>query len=636
MGTDKMRRWQKWALGGALLAVLLFAIAVIYAHRLADSGQLRQIAQDKVQEKWSRELHIGDLSVSLLPFPHLQATDVSLDNPDWAQDRHLFQASRISARFALLPLLRGRFVLESLRFEGLKGNLEIAEDGRRSWELSAGRKLQAKDIDLTDLHLANSVVQIRSRGAEPVVLEIDKLDIEASPQLRNVEFDGLFGRNGQSLELKGEFANLASFGIPGASTGGMIFAKIAKSTALLKGTFPISLEPQNYAFSATIDAPEAEPFYRFLAIERRPPVPLKLDLQVQGSGQKLYARDIRLQLGKRNLLGDIQFDRSATRPVFHANLHADRIDMTQTMLDLGNPPLPVKPQGELFYDRPLPWKLLSALQGMDGSIDAHIDALRLRNGIEVRDAKARASTRDDVMTVSSFEGKLLGGSAKGSGVFAAKSRHVTLDMRLDQTELGQWFAQTGKKARIDGGKMQVDMRVETQGESMKQLAAHITGPLDIRIGPAKIHSEQAGQAEYWLNGIFSAKDASRVDMACLAARLPFRNGVAKGSGIVGGRSEASQLLTSGIVDMRSQTLELQGKIRARAGISLGISTFANDIKIAGRVGKPDVGLDEAGAVGALARIGAAIVTSGISIVATSIWDGANPESDPCQVVFARK
>ncbi|HWT72553.1 MAG TPA: AsmA family protein, partial [Oxalicibacterium sp.] len=100
--------------------------------------------------------------------------------------------------------------------------------------------------------------------------------------------------------------------------------------------------------------------------------------------------------------------------------------------------------------------------------------------------------------------------------------------------------------------------------------------------------------------------------------------------------EASQLLTSGSVDMRRQEVDLHGRVRARGGVSLGISTFAGDVKIVGKIAKPQLNLDEAGIGGAIARIGAAILTSGVSIVATAIWDGANPESDPCQLVFSAK
>ena len=90
------------------------------------------------------------------------------------------------------------------------------------------------------------------------------------------------------------------------------------------------------------------------------------------------------------------------------------------------------------------------------------------------------------------------------------------------------------------------------------------------------------------------------------------------------------------MNLQNQTVDLHGKVRVRSGFSLGISNFSDEIKIVGALGKPELKLDESGALGAIARIGAAILTSGVSIVATSIWDGANPKSDPCQVVFSSR
>ncbi|WP_293775876.1 AsmA family protein [uncultured Oxalicibacterium sp.] len=631
-----MREWRKWAWAGAAAGTLLLILAAVFLYRLADGEQLKQFAQDKVRQAWGRELGVGDLSVSLLPYPHLEARDVSVSNPEWAHDPHLLVSSRIEARFALLPLIGGKFVLESLRFDGLQTNFEIGKDGQRNWDMPGERHLQASDIELTDLRIRNSTVTWRQAEAEPYSLHITHLEAEGSAHLRNVALDAVLRRNDQDLTLKAEFNDLAALGKPGASTGGMLFAKSDQSTLLIKGTLPISLEPQSYAFSAAMNAPSLASAYRFFALDQRSPVPLKLDLQAQGAGRKLYISDLKLEMGKLQLLGALQIDRSTSRQTYAVDLHANLIDMRQTLLDAGRPAGPEKPSNELFRDKPLPWPLLSALQGMDGRIDARIDLLRLRNGIEVKDARAQARTRDDTMDVAAFSGTLLDGGVQGDATFVARSRAVRLNMELDKTLLSQWFKQTGKKLRVDQGRMRVDMRVETHGESMKELAANITGPLNINIGQARIDSAQAGQAEYWLNGLFSAKDAKRVDMACFSAKLPFKDGVAKGSGIVGARSDASQLLTSGTVDMRKQTLDLRGKVRARSGISLGISTFANEVKITGRIAKPEMGLDESGAVGALARIGAAIVTSGVSIVVTSIWDGANPESDPCQVVFSRK
>lgn len=81
-------------------------------------------------------------------------------------------------------------------------------------------------------------------------------------------------------------------------------------------------------------------------------------------------------------------------------------------------------------------------------------------------------------------------------------------------------------------------------------------------------------------------------------------------------------------------MDLRGRVRARSGISLGISNIAGDnLKIAGKITAPGVGLDPESTPGALARIGAAIMTSGVSILATALWDAANPVSDPCYVTF---
>jgi hypothetical protein len=211
-----------------------------------------------------------------------------------------------------------------------------------------------------------------------------------------------------------------------------------------------------------------------------------------------------------------------------------------------------------------------------------------------------------------------------------------LNLQLQGTELGQWFKAASKNIDMRGGAMQVDARVAAHGDSMKALLASASGPVNIRVGPARILSPAAGHAEFWFNGLFSRKDSSQVDLACVSMRLPFHDGIAQGEGIAGARSDASQLLTSGSIDMRQQTVDLHGRIRARSGVSIGISTFAGEVKIVGKVARPQLNLDEAGVGGAIARIGAAIVTSGISIIATSIWDGANPESDPCQVVFSEK
>jgi hypothetical protein len=638
----RMRKWQRWTLWGVAGLALLLVAASLALHSLVDEARLKAIAHDKVQQTWGRELQLKSLRWQLLPSPRLHATGVTVSNAAWARDQHLLEIDDVRARLALLPLLTGKLVIRRLDFRGLNANLEVAADGRENWtppqlanDDSAAKRLPQKleQVDLTVLRVADSRIVYRDGTKKPVTWQVPQLIADGDRGLRNVSFDIKLARDVHPLQLKGKFDDLSQIGVEGAHTQGSVSLHSGDASATLKGLLPLTNRPRQFDIQIAIDARSLKDPFGFFGIDRGLPAALKASAQVRGTEEGITLSDAQLQLGKMHATGSAQWRRSS-KPSFDAHLRADHVDMEQTPLDAGMPPLPPKPEGELFRDKPLPWPLLAALDGMQGKADVRIAALVLRSDVVVSDAVADLRFDGDRMSVPHFSGKLLGGSAEGDAVFEAKRKAVQLDLRLHGTQLGAWFKESGKKVNMSGGAMEVDTQLTSSGASMKELAAGISGPMNIRIGPAKIMSEKAGRAEFWMNGLFSARDADHVDLSCASLRLPFRSGIARGDGIAGARSEASQLLTSGTVDMRRQEVDLHGRVRARAGVSLGISNFAGDVKIVGKIAKPQLNLDEAGLGGALARIGAAILTSGVSIVATAIWDGANPTSDPCQLVFS--
>ncbi|HWU98125.1 MAG TPA: AsmA family protein [Oxalicibacterium sp.] len=630
-----MRRWQKGVLWGIAGLALLLMAATFVLHALAGSDRLEQLAHDKVRQTWARELTVDDIAISMWPTPRVHATNVTISNPGWAQDKHMLQASGITVRLALLPLLTGNVVVKGLRFERVRVNLETDREGRRSWEMPKNAE-QPSDIALSDLQIKDGVLTVRNADGTHKTMHLETLHAEATGDLQQVVFDARANRNGQILELDGKLRDLSALGTPGASTEGEVNAKIGQAALSASGRFPLDLAMPRYAFAASLDAQSLQQAYTFFGIDERSPVPLKASTMLQGEDRKIHVNRLKLQMGALNLDGSAQLDISDARPNFSARLQADRIDMIQTFLDAGRPPLPPKKPGELFRDKPLPWKLLARLDNATGHVDASIASLKLRSGMEVTDAVARLDFEGDRMSVPSFKGKMLDGIASGNAVLEGKKQAIDLNLKLDNTLLSRWFKETGSKTAISDGRMQVDMRIHASGTSMKDLAASTTGPIDIRIGPARVLSEKAGQAEFLLTGLLSAKDADSIDLSCISARLPFQSGVARGEGIAGARSDVSQLLTGGTVDLRSQTLDLHGRVRARSGVSLGWSSLGGNVKIVGPIKKPSWKSDEAGKIGTIARIGAAILTSGASIIVTSIWDGANPESDPCQQVFVQQ
>ncbi|HWT71396.1 MAG TPA: AsmA family protein, partial [Oxalicibacterium sp.] len=541
-----MRKWQRWTLWGVAGLALLLIAASLALHALVDEARLKAIAHDKVQQTWGRDLQVQSLHWQLLPSPRLSASGVTVSNATWAQDRHFLEIDDVRARLALWPLLAGKVVIRRLDFQGLKVNIETDTNGRRNWDLpqtanddSETRRLPQtlQQVGLTDLRVADGRVVYRDGTQKPVAWQVTKLAAEGDRGLRNVSFDVRLARDGHPLQFAGTFDQLSRIGAEGAHTKGSVSLHSGEANATLEGTFPLTGHPRQFDVRVAVDAQSLKEMFGFFAIDRGLPAAFKASAQLRGTEQGVTVSDAQLQLGKMHASGSGQWQRGA-RPSFDVHLRADHVDMEQTPLDAGMPPLPPKPAGELFHDKPLPWPLLAALDGMQGKADVRIAALVLRSDVVVSDAAAELRFDGDRMTVSRFGGKLLGGSVDGDAVFEAKRQAVQLNLRLHDTQLGAWFKESGKKIDMSGGAMQVDTQLTTRGASMKELAAGISGPMNIRIGPAKILSEKAGRAEFWMNGLFSARDADHIDLSCASLRLPFQSGIARGDGIAGARSEA--------------------------------------------------------------------------------------------------
>jgi hypothetical protein len=618
---------------------LLALLASLALQALSDEARLRAIVHDKVQQSWGRDVQIKSLRWQLLPSPRLHAHGVVVANAAWAQGRHLLEIEDISARLAPWPLLNGKAVIRRLDFDGVTVNLEAAPDGRRNWDAvektGAGVHAQWRQqlAELTDLRITNGHILYRDGAQKAAAWELRKFRADTDRGLRKLSFNMALERDGHPLQLSGNFDDLSQLGMAGARTKGQLSAHSGEAAVTLEGMLPLSSDAP-FDLRVALDARSLKEAFGFFHLEHGLPAVVQASAELHGTVQGVTVSNAQVQLGRSTVSGKGAW-RRGSKPAFDAQLHADYIDMEQTFLDAGLPPLPPKPEGELFHDSPLPWPLLVALDGTQGKAELQVDQLRLRSNVTVRQAAAAMRFDGDRMSVTHFRGDLLGGSAEGDAVLEGRRQAVQLNLRLHGTQLGAWFRESGRKLDISGGTMEVDARLSTSGRSMKALAAGISGPTNIRIGPAKILSEKAGRAEFWMNGLFSARDANRIDLSCASLRLPFKSGVAQGDGIAGARSEASQLLSSGRVDMRREEVDLRGRLRARSGVHLGISSFAGDIKIVGKIAKPQWSLDETNVGSVLARIGAAILTSGVSIVATAIWDGANPASDPCQLVFSR-
>lgn len=637
-----MTGWRGKALGvGTLIATLVAGVAVA-SHALLDDQGLAAMASDRVHAATGRQLQVGSLSLRLLPVPALRASDVSLSNPDWAQERELLRADEVDLRLSWRALLSGRLAPGAILIRHGRLHLETAADGRRSWDLTAGSS-DARDMRWQDLNkLRAGKVDIMYRtpaGDHP--WQVSTMSVTSAPGWRHVRLEADILRAGQQMRLEAEMADLSRVGQAGASSSGRITARLPTASATLSGVLPLSLVGgEGAAADLSVEAKSAADLIGFFSVAEPPAgpsAPLSLQARLRGERESLTAKIIQWKIGQTEASGGLTLHRKEGKLQLGGHIDVPSLDWGALSRDTGRPlPLPIS-EKELFRRDPLPWKAMDTLTGVDSMLWLRVGTLRLRSGVRLEKLEAQLHGSGSRLSIAPWSMSLLGGTASGK-LELDGSRHAA-ELTLDASGilLERWFGERGRKLPVDGGKMRVHAVLQARGETQRELAASVDGVITVRGGDTVIRSEKAGNAESLLTDLFplfSERNAGQLRLECFAARLPLRQGRA-GQALVGARSEASQLLTQGIVDLQQQNLDLRGRVRARNGISLGVALVSGDVVIAGPLTKPQMALDPS-SPGTLARLGAAVLTGGLSVVATAAWDAANPSANPCEAALRER
>lgn len=114
----------------AILIVLLVAGAVFLESRWA-----RGILEDQISQKLDgRPVQIGGLEIDW-GFPlGIQASDVQIGNPDWAEHENMLSVNQLNATLKVAPLFTGDMALGKLNLQNPVVHLARREDGTTNWE----------------------------------------------------------------------------------------------------------------------------------------------------------------------------------------------------------------------------------------------------------------------------------------------------------------------------------------------------------------------------------------------------------------------------------------------------------------------------------------------------------------------
>ncbi len=123
---------------------------------------------------------------------------------------------------------------------------------------------------------------------------------------------------------------------------------------------------------------------------------------------------------------------------------------------------------------------------------------------------------------------------------------------------------------------------------------------------------------------------------CGVVRFHIKDGDAIADQTIVLETEKVLVKGGGLIDLKTEGLDLGARLAARKGIRLGAGTLSSLIKVQGTLAEPQLGTDLEGVVKTGARVGIAVATVGLSLVAESVYGHITEDDHPCQTALARQ
>lgn len=609
-----MRTWTKVLLG--LVAVLaIVAVGLAVAISTFDVNTLIGPVKDRVKAVTGRELTIrGGARIAMSLSPRVVLNDVALSNAAWGQAKDLVTAKRLEFELALLPLLSRRVELKEVALVEPVVALETDAQGRKNWDLGGAGA-------------GGSAPSAATGSGDTTLLPAGNLSVTRG----TVSYrDGATG----SVTT----AAIATLSVHARGPEAPIDAKFQGTV----GHLALALEGRLGPVQALL--------------ERRWPYPVDVSGEIAGQKFALATRiraddrrytldDLKVTLGANALTGSFAVVTGGARPQIAFDLSGPALALAGLPLPAtaGAPAAPKaapSPARTSFMipDTPVDFE---PLRWVDARGALSVGRLMLASGRAIENPRVKLKLDGGRLDVESFSLTELGGTLSGSFTVDARDAGRTmLSTRIDGKglSLGAIVAAAGHPREVKGGSTDVAVDLTMQGASPHAWASTATGTFRAVVGPAtlvnaKIDVDSALDNLSRAINPFRTSDPS-TEIKCMVVRLPLAGGVARFDRTVAAETAKVGVAASGLLDFRNETLDVAFHPKVRKGVSIDVASLADLVHVTGPFAAPQVRIDPIGSVKAIASIGAAIGTGGLSAVGQALFawsEGSGP--GPCQIAL---
>ena len=630
--------------------IIVLAIGGYVFIRNFDLNRYKPYIENIVLNATGRTLTMnGEASLAISLVPTIVINDVSLSNPDWAKNPNMVELDKLEVKFAVMPLLKNRIVIDKLILHGTKVYLEKAQDGKANWVFDT--KVQNVTKAQIASELANVKVDNATEAAVGMVLIARNVDITDGV----LNYYDAKANNNHLLEIENISAMLNGFDKPLVVDANVKYngEKIGVDATLNTVNSVINEDKLNFeakveAFNIKadvvggVDGVLANPVYalegniynpkgNFLLPE------IELATRIDGDIASAKAIIQKLMLAGNEITGEADVNWGGAKQMIKVDLVAPKFDINSIVSDKKQsfvmPPLINEANALTFVPNDVVDFSFLNMANADASLK--VENLILPQNAILKNVDLKAKLQNGLLDVSPFsfeigDGKIIGDVSVAASNNMIKAEIKTQNMKLQDVETMLFDADSALKINQGGG-LSLDLSLSTSGNTYRKLSENLNGRLVTILDKTSI----GGANLSWLTKNIIGQilsllkvdvaKATNLDINCAVIRSDFEGGKAMFPSGIAFNSEQIKMVGSGEVNLVSDAIDFTiaptlNKL-ADGNITQALASF---IKIEGTLNSPKLRLD---ASSALNTIVGAMVTGGISLGGEVLLSG---DDDPCR------
>ncbi len=371
--------------------------------------------------------------------------------------------------------------------------------------------------------------------------------------------------------------------------------------------------------------------------------PVGMSAKVRPIGKVVEIRDLVVKVGKSDLSGSATVDISGERPRASGKLRASVIDLVELVPPANKSEagavVEKPPDGRIFPDAPL---ALDALNIANGDFELAVDRLITPN-LTLDKVNVAARLDDGKLTVEPAA-RIAGGTIGAAIHIDARTQPAkfAVDVDAKKVSIGALTKELRGYETSKGLDSNLKMKLRGQGDSVRALMAGLDGDIRLEIGEGRVNNDVLDRVGADLLtqiiGVAVPSDEKNetTRLNCGVMRFVVREGDAIADKTLVMETEKVLLVGGGVIDLKTEDLDLGAKLAARKGIRIGAGTLSSLLRVQGTLAEPKLGTDLAGVVKTGAKVGIAVATLGLSLVAESVYGQVSEDDNPCQTALDRR